>query len=268
VGYKSRGTGKCHGFASEYFVDTADWLVKVELPRVHQPEDELERKRITNRCVLAEPLSIVWKARREILKHHTIHECKDKVLIVGAGPIGLLAGVVMKNLHPGLEYTVVDLAEPTNIRAQFVQDLGLEYLQAPGEHAVPAKIAARKFDILIEATDRPHDVFAAYSGLLKGGGVFMMIGIPEGDSGVTIQPALFNQFVKNRNVLIGSINSNRSDFEESIAFLRRVVSGPHPVLDRMITMVPVDDNTGSKLTTFGAEPRNARTYVKLVVEPK
>jgi len=67
IGYKSRGTGKSHGFGSQYFLDTEDWLVRV------RPADAGKlRDLMMERYILTEPLSVVWKMHREIVKHHTI----------------------------------------------------------------------------------------------------------------------------------------------------------------------------------------------------
>jgi len=262
IGYKSRGTGKCHGFGSEYWVDTEDWLVRFEPP----PETEsCFRERMMKRYVLTEPMSVVWKARREILKHYTIRECGDNVLVVGIGPIGLLASLVMRTLHPGLGCTAVDVVDVGSTRAAHVLRLGMKYAQAPTEGSIPESLKGKKFEIIVEATDQPHIVFKNYSPLLAAGGIFTMIGLPDKSNATDFDPKSFEALVKNRNILIGSINSARSDFEESIAFMQRVVGDRDFVLDTMVKRLPIKEGCGEELIRLGKQDRRKRDYLKPVL---
>src|ERR1017187_2262341 len=263
VGYKSRGTGKCHGFGSQYFIDTADWLV-----RVPPPSNGTFTERMLNRFVLTEPMSVVWKAHREIVSHYSIHEYSDRVLLVGLGPIGLLAGLVMKTLHPGLRYTGVDLVDDDNPRVQVAERyLELRYRKAPREDVAPDDLREEKFDIIIEATDQPDKVFKYAAPLLAPGGIMMLIGISEHGGSVDLMGSTVTRFVKSRNILIGSINSSRSDFEDSIAFMQKAIGERDSLLDdpRFAERWRIDGRIGQRLQHMGATSRAQRREMKVVL---
>jgi threonine dehydrogenase-like Zn-dependent dehydrogenase len=263
VGYKSRGTGKCHGFGSQYFLDTEEWLIRVELPK-----DSALRDRMMSRYVLTEPLSILWKARREILKHYRLNEYNDEVLVIGLGPIGLLGAFVMRKLHPGLRLVTVDLANKDTPRVQLAYALGnTEYVQAKHGDETPEQLKGRKFQIIIEATDRPDQVFGYGSELLSSGGILVLLGIAE-EGSVDIDSRKFTQFVKRNNLLLGSINSSRSDFRDSVAFMEKVFGDEESMLEKMVSRWDIDDWLGEKLRDFGNAPRVSRQDIKIVLNAK
>jgi L-iditol 2-dehydrogenase len=88
---------------------------------------------------MAEPVSVgIWAARKSALTGG------DRVLITGAGPIGLLAGQVARAL--GAETPVItDLSDFRLIRAR---DLGLRTAQA-------GTSLAEEFDVLLECSGAP-----------------------------------------------------------------------------------------------------------------
>jgi aldose 1-dehydrogenase [NAD(P)+] len=270
-GYKSRGTGKCHGFGSQYFVDTEEWLIRIELPR-----DRDLRKRMMRRYVLAEPMSIVWKAHREILAHRMMREYRDRVLIIGLGPIGLLAATVMYKLHPGLDYMAVDLAPETNERVKvLIKHLPeFRFVRAEKADAAPPGLTPKSYDVIIEATDQPDKVFKYASSLLAPGGILVLIGISEEGSRVDIDGGTITDLVKRGNTLVGSVNSSRSDFEDSIAFMERVLGDEKSILNDvadadnvrgMVTRLPIDDDLPERLAEVGRKKPWEREEIKVVL---
>ena len=271
-GYKSRGTGKCHGFGSQYFVDTEEWLIRVEPPR----QGGL-RERMMKRYVLTEPLSIVWKMHREIVKHYTIREYDDRVLIIGLGPIGLLAATVMQKLHPGLEYTAVDLAAEDNARVRLLQRHfpEVKFVHAEKEDEAPPGLDPTSYNLIIEATDQPDQVFKYTPSLLASGGILVLLGISDEDSSVEVAGAAITRLVKRGNTLIGSINSSRSDFEDSIAFMERVIGDEDSILNDiadevggMVTRWPIDNRLPGKLAEVGQAKAWERDDIKVVLEAR
>lgn len=272
-GYKSRGTGKCHGFGSQYFVDTEEWLIRVELPSKDQED---LRNRMMKRYVLTEPLSIVWKAHREIIKHYSIREYDDRALIIGLGSIGLLAATVMHKLHPGLKYTAIDLATETNERVELLKQHFPEFtfVHADKEDEVPSDLNLKKgYNLIIESTDQPDKVFKYVPSLLAPGGILVLIGISNEDNSVVIAGTAITKLVKRGNTLIGSINSSRSDFENSIAFMERVIGNENSILDDvsddvkgMVTRLPIDDLLPEKLAEVGRVKPWERNEIKIVLD--
>ncbi len=245
IGYKSRGTGKCHGFGSQYFYDSEDWLIKIT------PSEEELFEKMYKRYILTEPLSIVWKAHREIINHYSINEFNDEVLIIGIGPIGLLTLVVMKALHPGLKYTVIDLAKNDNRRVRLVSDYypDVNHYRAKSEDLPPKEITSSKYQIIIEATGQPENIFqyVTQNRMLASGGILMLIGVTEETKEINLKAQAFTQFVKGGNILLGSINSSRADFENSIAFMKKVIGNRDSLLDQIVTRWPIHDKLGEKI---------------------
>ena len=80
----------------------------------------------------------------------------------------------------------------------------------------------------------------------------------------------FEQIVKNRNILIGSINSSRSDFEESINFMRDVIGKGESILDKMVEYWNIDQAlSGKVIKNLGQTAPKDRTWaggVKIVLK--
>ncbi len=268
-GYKSRGTGKCHGFGSQFFVDTEKWLIRVDPPGPKSFSDRMKK-----RYVLTEPLSVVWKAHREIIKHRSMREFSDRALIIGLGPIGLLAATVMQKLHPGLNYTAMDLAEEDNERVKILQNHlpDFKFFQALENAVLPAGLEQEKFDLIIDATDQPNKVFEYAPSLLTPGGILVLLGISD-EQKIENITAIITDLVKRGNILIGSINSSRSDFKDSIAFMERVIGDYDSILDDvthhpkgMVTRMPIDNDLPEKLTVVGQSKPWKRDEIKIVLE--
>ena len=264
-GYVSRGTGWCHGFGSQYFIDTEDWLVRISPPG--ENEGNL-RKRMMKRYVLAEPMSIVWKMHHEILKHYTIREYTDNVLIIGLGPIGLLAATVMSKLHPGLHFVAVDLCDGSNKRVELLKKIHhFTFYPAEKEDEAPADLQNDRFQIIIEATNQPGNVFKYASSLLSPGGILVLLGIPEDEKGTVMDAVTFSRLVRQGNTIIGSVNSSRADFEDSINFMQRVIGDEETVLDEMVERWSINNDLPGKLIdTLGKKDPKDREEIKVVLK--
>jgi threonine dehydrogenase-like Zn-dependent dehydrogenase len=264
-GYISRGTGWCHGFGSKYFIDTEDWLVRIT------PPDENEgnlRTKMMKRYVLAEPMSIAWKMHHEILKHYNIREYTDKILIIGLGPIGLLVALVMSKLHPGLHFAAVDLFDDLNERVELLNEIhDFTFYTAEKKDQTPIDLKNNQFQIIIEATNQPENVFKYASSLLAPGGILVLLGIPEDEKKTIMDADTFSRLVRQGNTIIGSVNSSRADFEDSINFMQRVIGDKESVLDEMVERWPIDNDLPDKLIDIlgNTEPKD-RKEIKVVLK--
>lgn len=113
---------------------------------------------------LCEPLSVgIWACRRAGLQPG------DRVLVTGAGPVGLLAAQVARAFGAA-SVTVTDLAE---FRLDMARRLGLETERA-GEGD------SKDFDVLIECSGAP-DALAHGLWRLRSNGRAAMVGMPKED---------------------------------------------------------------------------------------
>ena len=142
--YTERGIVGAHGYFTEFAVDDARDLVRVD-------------RSLRELAVLIEPLSVVEKAVALAL---TLHQGEPKrALVLGAGTIGLLAGAVLQ--LKGLSVDLVSAEPLGSPRARLAEGIGLRYLAAP-EGIEP--------DIVIEATGAPAAADAAFRALAPLGG--------------------------------------------------------------------------------------------------
>jgi threonine dehydrogenase-like Zn-dependent dehydrogenase len=252
VGYRSRGTGKCHGFGSQFWVDTPEWLVRVcnynDFSGV-KPEFPLD---FLDRLVLVEPLAVVWKMKREIENVRAVRPFTDRMLTLGVGPIGWLATAVMRDMYPGLDTTAVDYV-PTN--REWIRRLRDDYRTSYKELDIETKwhpslnAQNNRFDIVVEATGNPQDVITKAIEILAPNGVLVLLSVigREGQPKVHLDSDALNAIVKKNAKIIGSVNESRDDFENAVSYLRGFHSKVASKLDPLINTLQLDPPTWSAL---------------------
>ncbi|HTL00341.1 MAG TPA: zinc-binding dehydrogenase [Pseudomonadales bacterium] len=103
----------------------------------------------------------------------------DSVLVLGAGPIGLLVLQAARAAGAG----TVMLVEPQRSRRELGGSLGADKLIDPGAadvtEAVNAHIGAQGADIVIECAGIPRTIGQAVS-LVRRGGTVSLVGVPNG----------------------------------------------------------------------------------------
>jgi threonine dehydrogenase-like Zn-dependent dehydrogenase len=214
--YTERGIKALDGYASEHFV--------IE-PRFAVPVD----RALGLMAVLTEPASVLAKAWDHIDKIGSRSPWKPRrVLVTGAGPIGLLAALMA--VQRGLEVHVLDRAT-SGPKPGLVRDLGGVY------HTGDLAAAGAGADVAIECTG----VGALIAGAIQvvgAGGVVCLTGLSPGDHPVSVDmAALGRELVLDNNVVFGSVNANRRHYElgaEALAradrrWLERLVSREVPV---------------------------------------
>lgn len=201
-----RGIFGLHGYFAEYAVDAEADLVRV-------PEALLKS------AVLIEPLSVAEKAVGTALR---IHEPgASSALVLGAGPIGLLAAMVLQ--LRGLRTAIFSLEPPDHPRARLAAAAGLEYLSELGN---------RKADIVIEATGAAGTALAGLRSLATLG-VLGVLGSPDTRGEIPFRDML----VKNQ-AMFGSVNASPEAFRRALEDLPRMEPR---VLDGMIRRARFED---------------------------
>ncbi|MBC7187017.1 MAG: zinc-dependent alcohol dehydrogenase family protein [Calditrichaeota bacterium] len=154
-----------------------------------------------------EPLSCVLHGLDQVSV-----EPGDRVLLFGAGPIGLLLIQVLMALGAS-QVTVI---ERSPRRRQSAAQLGASAFPAVTEQ-LAERAAADEFDLVVEATGDPGLIGETLRLARKGGRV-LLFGVPPASSTATIEPFLI--FRKGLRV-VGSYTSRRN----SIAALRLQQAG-------------------------------------------
>jgi threonine dehydrogenase-like Zn-dependent dehydrogenase len=198
--YYERGINLRHGFLSEYYVDDAEFIVKV--PRG-----------LKDVGVLLEPMTVVQKGitqAYEIQRRLKVWKPK-RAAVLGAGTIGLLATLVLK--LRGIDVVTFGRSAGPYLNSDLVEELGATYVSTSGTtvHEFAAEQGA--FDIIFEATGFSPIVFDAMLALAKNG-VLVLSSVTGGDRKIEVPADKINlDFVLGNKVMVGTVNANRDFFE-------------------------------------------------------
>ncbi|MFO0903097.1 MAG: glucose 1-dehydrogenase [Pirellulales bacterium] len=240
--YYERGINLLHGYLTEYFVDSEDYIVKVPpgLKHLH---------------VLMEPMSCAAKAIQqayEVQRRMKVWRPR-RAFVFGAGQIGLLSTLVLK--LRGLEvFTLARSKAPTR-SSDIVAGMEATYVSLS---ETPIEELARKVgkaDLIVDATGSSATAFNAMK-VLGHNGVLVWTSITGGNHHIEIPSDRINiDWVLGNKLLLGSVNANREHFESGIKDLA-LGEVMYPGVIHKILTTPVD----------GLD--NYRELMRLLVEEK
>lgn len=167
--------------------------------------------------VLLEPASVLAKAWEHLERIGRRAVWKPRrVLVTGAGPIGLLAALMGR--QRGLEVDVLDRVTE-GPKPQLVADLGAHY------HTGPVHDLATAADVVIECTGVGQLVFDIVS-VTPPGCVTCLTGISSGGRPIPVDVAALNKaMVLENDVIFGSVNANRRHYEQAADALAKADAG-------------------------------------------
>jgi threonine dehydrogenase-like Zn-dependent dehydrogenase len=193
--YTERGIKDRHGYASERY-------------RIHPDPEYLVTvdPALGMLGVLLEPATVVAKAWDHIEKiGRRAAWAPEKVLITGAGPIGLLAALLATQW--GYQTYVLDRVTGGR-KPEMVRRLGATYFQSGDLDE-----AAASADIVIECTGHVQMLLEAGSRNVRYR-ITCLTGVSPAGAEATIDPGLLNRNMVLRNsVMFGSVNANRHHYE-------------------------------------------------------
>ncbi|MBL8186674.1 MAG: glucose 1-dehydrogenase [Acidobacteria bacterium] len=198
--YFERGINLRHGFLTEYYVDDAEFLVKV-------PQGLKEVG------VLLEPMTVIEKGIHqayEIQRRLKVWRPK-KAAVMGAGTIGLLAALVLR--LRGLDVTVFGKTPKPYLNSDLLESIGARYETTDNLTVSEGAKKYGPFDIIFEATGYSPIVFDSMQALGKNG-VLVLSSVTGGDRKIEIPADKINlEFVLGNKVMVGTVNANREYFE-------------------------------------------------------
>ena len=238
--YTERGIHKRDGFLTQFVVDQEQYMLKV-------PPD------LVKLAVFTEPLSIAEKGIEQIRViqsrlpwscPHPEHGflasdwggCKT-ALVVGAGPLGLLAIALLRLV--GVFTCATDIVPEDSPKVHLVRHMGAKYIDArhkkPGEVVELCCGTAGALDIIFEASGAAATAVELIPHMSRSS-IYVMTGIPRGDLNIQLDAAqLVRQVVRYNQVVVGSVNSNRSHFEMALKDIGEAESRFNGMLSEMIT---------------------------------
>jgi len=216
--YTERGIKALDGYGAELVTIEADFAIPI-------PDD------LGTLGVLTEPSSILAKAWEQIDRIATracsVHE---RVLVTGAGPIGLLAALM--GVQRELEVHVLDRATEGN-KPEVVAALGAEY------HTGDVTEVAKEFDpdVVVECTGVAELVAGAMRHTAPGA-IVCLTGVAASRELSVDVGALNNELVLENDVVFGSVNANLRHYGMAADALAKA---DRSWLERMITRrVPLE----------------------------
>ena len=217
--YTERGIKELHGYCSERWTVEADYAVKLD-PAL-EPVG-----------MLMEPTTVVAKAWDHIDRiGRRSYFDPERVLVTGAGPIGLLAAMI--GAQRGLQVHVLDRATE-GPKPKLVEDLGGTYYTG----AVGDAAGRCRPDVIIEATGVSQLVFDAMHETAAGG-ITCLTGVSPAGRQLTVDAGALNrELVLQNDVVFGSVNANLHHYELAAEALAQA---DRSWLERLITRrVPLD----------------------------
>ena len=221
--YTERGIKELNGFMSERWRIEPEYAIKID-------------PTLGILGVLLEPASVVAKAVEQIIAigRRSFWEPRT-VLVTGAGPIGLLAALSVKQL--GLEVHVLDRME-AGTKADLVRSLGATC------HSGSISDVPFEPDVIIECTGAGQLISGSIE-KIGANGIICLTGIGHGGTNSQAGAAdIAAGAVLRNNVIVGSVNANKRHWFKAAQILSRA---DRTWLAKLITRREKPDNFMSAL---------------------
>lgn len=175
-------------------------------------------------AVLTEPASVVAKAWEHTERiGRRAHWDPRRVLVTGAGPVGLLAALL--GVQRKLDVHVFDSATG-GIKPKLVRELGATY------HSAQLADIPGEFDVVIECTGAPSLVMEVPMRTCPDG-IVCLAGVSAIGARQNVDVGTFNRsMVLGDRVVFGSVNANRRHYAAAIASL---AAAERSWLDQLVT---------------------------------
>src|SRR6266446_3423401 len=220
--YFERGINLRHGYMSEYYVDDAEFIVKI--PRG-----------LKEVGVLLEPTTVVEKGiaqAYEIQRRLRVWRPR-RAAVMGAGTVGLLATLVLR--LRGLEVTTFGLTRKPYRNSDLIEALGAYYESTADLPILAGAKHCGPFDLIFEATGFSPVVFESMQALAKNG-VLVLSSVTGGNRKVEVPADKINlEFVLGNKVMVGTVNANREYFEMGVKDMAQAEAEYPGWLSRLLT---------------------------------
>src|SRR5258707_5304695 len=202
--YFERGINLRHGYMSEYYVDDAEFIVKI-------PQGLKEVG------VLLEPMTVVEKGiaqAYEIQRRLRVWRPR-RAAVMGAGTIGLLATLALR--LKGLQVTTFGKTPKPYLNSDLIDAIGATYQSTDELSILEGAKKYGPFDIIFEATGFSPVVFDSMQALGKNG-VLVLSSVTGGDRKIEVPADKINlEFVLGNKVDRKSTRLNSSHANISYA---------------------------------------------------
>ncbi len=200
--YTERGIKERHGYGSQRWTVETDYAVTLD-------------PHLEDVGMLLEPTTVVAKAWEQVRRvGERAYFDPRRALITGAGPIGLLAGLL--SVQQGLETHILDRVTD-GPKPGIVKALGATY-----HHDDIDDVASRvEPDVVIEATGAGPLVFGAIAATATYGIVCLTGVSPAGRTLKIDAGAVNRELVLENDAVVGSVNANLRHYRQAVDALAK-----------------------------------------------
>lgn len=224
--YFEHGIKGLHGFAREFASTDAGFVVK--LPDV-----------LKDVGVLLEPLTIVEKGVTQTfnVQRARMKQWKpNKVLVLGAGPVGLLATALLR--LGGVQVDTVARVPEDSLKAKLVTQTGANYINTS---VTPLEKLEGSYDVVIELTGNTGVALEAQN-LTGVNGIVSYLGVYKEEQDTENAGKIYTDLVLGNRVQFGSVNANKSYFAQGVKDLQSIKRKWNGFLSKIITKSVKIDN--------------------------
>ncbi len=215
--YWERGISRLHGFWAEFYVEDAEFLIKI-------PE------KIAEVAVLLEPISIIEKGLKQAEDIQTRLDVwqPKTAAVLGTGNVGLLTVLALR--LRGFEVHGFGLQEAEGyLNAELCKEIGATYDSTRKLSVRDSVEKYGEYDLIFEATGYSPIIFEAMESLNENG-ILILASVTGGDRKTDgVKSDKINQeFVLGNRAMVGTVNANREHFEmgvKDIALAEAMYSG-------------------------------------------
>ncbi len=217
--YHERGIVGAHGFMAEYFTSPESALIKLN-------------PSLAEYGFLVEPISITEKALEHAEASRSAFEwAPESALVLGNGSLGLLTLAMFEHRF---ERTYClgrrDRPDPT---IDIIESLGSTYINSNDTPVSEIPETYEAPDLIYEATGYAKHPFESINALAPNG-VLAALGVPNDWTFEINGGALHRELVLHNKAIVGSVNSNRRQFEAAVESLNSLSK---PYLASLVTGV-------------------------------
>ena len=246
--YFERGINLRHGFLADYYVDSADFLVRV-------PQGLAEVGVLLEPASVAETaLAQAWEIQRRLRVWRP-----RRAAVLGAGTLGILTSAFLR--LRGVDVTTFGQTPAPFLNSKLLEEIGVRYRSTRQISLSEVAATDGPFDFILEGTGFTPLVFEAMQALGKNG-VLGMVSISGGDRRFEIAGDQINQgFVLGNKVAFGSVNASHADFERAVCdlalaelswpgWLKKLLTHPISGLDNYQEMMRTLTETKGAIKVF------------------
>jgi threonine dehydrogenase-like Zn-dependent dehydrogenase len=226
--YREHGIKELDGFMTEFVVE--------DRHNLHPVARELR-----DVAVLVEPLTIAEKALIEVREiQQRLHWAggRQRAVVLGSGPVGLLGAMVLVNA--GFETYVYSRSPKPNAKAAVAEGVGAQYTSSEQTPVEQMAEQVGNIDLIYEAAGAPQFAFEVLKHL-GSNGIYVLTGVPRDQAPVEFdtERIMYNLVLKNQ-VVLGVVNASPQAFDNAVRdigvfagrwpqALRAMITGRYPM---------------------------------------